>query len=83
MTVRLRTAILEEYLLRSNVSRCAFARTATLSSGYLAQLLSGKRRPSGQVREKLMQASGIGFDELFQIVQEEKTLEAASHAVTA
>lgn len=82
MTIKLRTAVLEEYLLRSNASCCAFAQSAELSSGYLTQLLSGKRCPSGRVREKLMKASGFGFDELFQIVQEEKISEEASHAVT-
>ncbi len=71
MTIQLRGTVLEEYLLRRNVSRCAFAQSAALSSGYLAQLLAGKRCPSGRVREKLMQASGMDFDQLFLIVREE------------
>ena len=70
MMVRLNSPVLEEHLLRRNVSRSDFAQSATLSGGYLAQLLAGKRNPSGRVREKLLTASGMGFDDLFLIIRE-------------
>ena len=70
MTVRLNSTVLEEHLLRRNVSRNDFAQSATLSGGYLAQLLAGKRNPSGRVREKLLTASGMTFDDLFLIIRE-------------
>lgn len=71
MTVILRASVLEEHLLRANISRSDFAASALLSGGYLTQLLAGKRKPSGKIRERLMSASGIGFDGLFQIVQKD------------
>jgi transcriptional regulator with XRE-family HTH domain len=81
MIVRLKSRVLEEHLLRSNISRRDFAQSVRVSGGYLAQLLTGKRKPSGRVREQLMTASGIGFDDLFQIVVEEKNhLEIKDHA---
>ncbi len=70
MTVRLLSPVLEEHLLRRNVSRNDFAQSATLSGGYLAQLLAGKRSPSGRVREKLLEASGLAFDDLFLIIRD-------------
>lgn len=70
MKVRFNNSLLAEHLLRSNVSLNEFARTATLSGGYLSQLLAGKRTPSGRVREKLLAASGMKFDDLFVIDRE-------------
>lgn len=70
MTSRLNSPVLQEHLLRNNVSRNDFAQSATLSGGYLTQLLAGKRTPSGRVREKLLAASGMKFDDLFVIDRE-------------
>lgn len=67
MLVRIRGAVLEEYLLRQNVSRTEFARSAMLSGAYLAQLIGGKRHPSGRVRARLLSASHLDFDALFEI----------------
>ena len=81
MTVRLNSTVLEEHLLRSNVSRNDCAQSAMLSGGYLAQLLAGKRNPSGRVREKLLAASGMTFDDLFLIIRDGSDTSAeADHA---
>ena len=82
MTVQLKGSVLEEHLLRNNVSRSDFAREAAMSGGYLAQLLSGKRNPSGHVRKKLMGASGISFDDLFLIVLETDHQKETTYAST-
>ena len=70
MKVQLNNTLLAEHLLRSNVSLNDFARTATLSGGYLSQLLAGKRTPSGRVRERLIIATGMSFDDLFLIIRD-------------
>lgn len=70
MRVQLNSTLLAEHLLRSNISLNDFARAATLSGGYVSQLLAGKRTPSGRVREKLLAASGMSFDDLFLIVRD-------------
>lgn len=70
MKVQLNNMLLAEHLLRSNVSLNDFAQAATLSGGYLSQLLAGKRTPSGRVREKLIAASGMSFDDLFMIIRD-------------
>lgn len=79
MTVRLISPVLEEYLLRRNVSQNDFAQSATLSGGYLAQLLAGKRNPSGRVREKLLEASGMAFDDLFLIIRDQDDAPGEAH----
>ncbi len=70
MNVRLRREVLQEHIARRNISQNNFAIRANVSSGYMAQILVGKRKPSGRIREKLMQASGLKFDDLFLIDRE-------------
>ena len=36
-----------------------------LATGYLSQLLNGKRYPSAATRRRLQDALGVGFDDLF------------------
>lgn len=71
MDIQLRREVLREYIARRNISQNSFAIKANVSSGYMAQLLIGKRKPSGPVRAKLMKASGMKFDQLFLIVHRE------------
>jgi len=68
MKTLLKREALAEHIARRNLSQNRFANTAGISHAYVAQLLAGKRNPSGVVREKLMQATGMDFDDLFQIV---------------
>ncbi len=68
MTVVLKREVLQEHIARHMPSQNAFARKAQISRGYCAQILSGKRSPSGNVRLKLLKATRLQFDDLFQIV---------------
>jgi len=68
LEIRLKAHALQEHIARRNLSQNGFAMQASVSGGYLAQLLAGKKRPSGRVREKLMKASGLDFDALFRII---------------
>ena len=70
--VRLRSPVLLALVARRNYSQNGLARGLGVSSGYMSQLLRGKRLPSPQMREKLMKFVGIeDFDELF-IVEDER-----------
>ena len=68
LEIIIKTEALREHIARRNLSQNGFAIKAEVSSGYLAQLLAGKKRPSGCMREKLMSATGLEFDILFRIV---------------
>lgn len=70
MTIRLNSPVLQEHIARRNISQNNFAMQAKVSSGYMAQILVGKRTPSGRIREKLLAASGMKFDDLFVIDRE-------------
>ena len=65
LNVRMRTQVLAEHILRRGLSQNRFAIKAGVSSPYMAQLLAGKRKPSGEVRQKLLKATGLKFDDLF------------------
>jgi len=81
LDIRLKRTVLAEHIARRNISQNNFAMQARVSSGYMAQLLIGKRKPSGRVREKLLQASGLKFDDLFVIVRE--SAEASEEGIHA
>lgn len=67
MKVLIKRRVLAEHIARRHTSQNSFALKAGISSGYIAQLLDGQRTPSGRVREKLLKATGLQFDDLFQI----------------
>ena len=49
-----------------NMSQNELARLAGISSGYLSQLMTGTRRPSAELRRRLMEALGVtSFEDLF------------------
>lgn len=66
MAIDLKTPALREHFEKRNLSQNNFASKVGISTGYLAQLLNHTRRPSGHVREKLMKATGMTFEELFE-----------------
>lgn len=67
--VHLKDGELRRVLARKNLSQNAFARRIQVSSGYLSQLLSGKRYPSPRVREVMLAAlPEAEFDQLFEVV---------------
>lgn len=80
MEIELRRAVLQEHIARRNISQNNFAMRAKISSGYMAQILVGKRKPSGPVRARLMKASGLSFDDLFVIVSESVGRKEAAYA---
>jgi len=67
VNVELRRDVLKRHILRRLPTQNSFALKARISSGYCAQLLSGKRKPSGKVRQRLMKVTGLSFDDLFLI----------------
>lgn len=67
MEVKMKTEVLSEHIIRRGISQRGFALRAGISSPYLTQILAGKKKPSGVVRQKLLAASGMDFDELFVI----------------
>ena len=55
-----------ELLNRLNMSQNDLARLAGISSGYLSQLMTGTRRPSAELRRRLMEVLGVTqFEDLF------------------
>ena len=55
-----------ELLNRLNMSQNELARLAGISSGYLSQLMTGTRRPSAELRRRLMKVLRVThFEDLF------------------
>lgn len=70
--VRLRPEPVWEEITRRNVSQNELARLVDISSGYLFQLLNGRKSPSPEVRRRLQAALDIShFDELFTVEHDE------------
>ena len=70
--VRLKPVPLWEQISRRNISQNELADLAGISSGYLSQLISGRKSPSPEVRRRLQAALDItGFDELFVLEYED------------
>ena len=66
--VRLRSEAVESLLARRNYSQNGLARGLHISSGYISQIMRGRRFPSPALRQRLMEALGIeDFDVLFMI----------------
>ncbi len=65
-TIKLKTAQVWELIGRRNMSQNELARRARISSGYLSQLLAGRKCPSPAVRRRLQAALRVSeFDDLF------------------
>ena len=70
MKVELKASAIWMMLARQNRTQKWLAERVGTTNSYLSQLMSGKRRPSAEFREKLMEAMNVqDFDEIF-IVQE-------------
>ena len=66
--VRIKVAALFERLDRLHMSQSELARQAGLSTGYVSQVISGKRTPSPPVRRRIQTTLGVDdFDELFEL----------------
>lgn len=66
LKVTLKTRATEEMLIRKGKTRAWLAFKLDSSSGYISQILSGKRNPSPRLRGRLLQIfKGSKFDDLF------------------
>ena len=62
----IRAAAFWRLLDERDISQNELARLCGLSSGYMSQLMSGKRSPSARVRRDIQEALDVtDFDELF------------------
>ena len=63
---RLRPEPVWELITRRNMSQNELARRSDISSGYLSQLISGRKSPSPEVRRRLQAALEVScFEDLF------------------
>ena len=52
-------------LAKRNMCQNGLARATHLTSGHISQLISRKRNPSPQVRQRIMNFLGVDFHEIF------------------
>ena len=65
---RLRPEPVWELITRRNMSQNELARRSEISSGYLSQLISGRKNPSPDVRKRIQAALEVDqFDDLFDL----------------
>ena len=64
--IKLKPAPVWELIGRRNMSQNELARRAEISSGYLSQLISGRKCPSPEVRQRLQAALEVErFEDIF------------------
>lgn len=65
---KLRAEPVWELITRRNMSQNELARRSEISSGYLSQLISGRKNPSPDVRKRIQAALEVDqFDDLFDL----------------
>ncbi len=69
MRVRLKAKAVEAILVRRNMTKTALARTAGLHRTHLADLLTGRTSPGPRTRQRLLDALGGDWDDLFEARQ--------------
>jgi len=66
VTIRLNNVAVWDFLTRRNLAQNELARTLGITSGYMAQLISGSRSPSPKLRRTMLEVlSPLTFDDLF------------------
>ena len=66
LTVRLNASAVWERLNRLNMTQNELARLSGITSGFLSQMMTGKRGPGPGTRRGLLRAlEGASFDDLF------------------
>lgn len=66
MKVALRASAISEILARKNISQNWFAYRVKTTSGYMSQMMTGKRNPSPKMREKILEyLKEYKFDDIF------------------
>lgn len=68
--VKLNPNAVWKLLNRRHMTQNELARLASITSGYLSQLMSGKRHPSPETRKRLQKMLGLTrFEDLFILVR--------------
>ncbi len=66
--LRVNNVTIWRYVMRENISQNELAKRLGISSGYMAQLISGSRSPSPKLRRKMLGIlSPLSFEEIFLI----------------
>ncbi len=69
--VSLKSDKVYRYLAEKGLSQNSLAMNLGISSGYISQLLSGKRFPSPHMRNRLLKRfKGYRYEDLFEIINE-------------
>ena len=67
-TVEVRPQAFWEQMARLSLSQNGLARLLGITSGHLSLILSGRRRPSAALRERMLRVLHASFDDLFYVV---------------
>jgi transcriptional regulator with XRE-family HTH domain len=71
MKVYLKSHECKEILMKRNLSQNWLAMKLDISTGYMSQLMSGERRPSPSLRQRILNLFvSCNFDDLFEIRNE-------------
>jgi len=66
--VKVKPIAIMEYMARENLSKNAFSKRTRIHSLTLNKLLSEDYMPSPKLRRRLMEHTGLRFDDLFTII---------------
>ena len=66
-TVEVRAQAIWERQVRLSLTQNGLARLLCITSGHLSLILSGRRRPSAGLRERMMRVLEASFDDLFYV----------------
>ena len=68
MKVRIKTENIRKILARKNLSQNWLAFRTRTTSGYMSQMITGKRNPSPQMRNRILQVlKDCEFEDLFRL----------------
>ena len=69
MKVKIKLRLLLTVMAKRNMSQNALAREVGITSGHFSQMLTGLKCPGPDYRQRLMDSSGLAWDDLFEIVE--------------
>ncbi len=65
MNPKVNELVLNDYMVKNNLSQKDLAEKLGITSGYVCLLLCGGRRPSPALRRRMQELLNMSFDELF------------------
>ena len=68
LTVEVKAMAFRERMARLSLSQNALARLLDITSGHLSLILGGRRRPSPELRARMLRVLRASFDDLFYVV---------------